>query len=209
MHEWAVSPHIFKRIFPSESSATFTKSHNSFAMIYVFTQQSTQSPLAEVGDGRVRDTWGIQVWPIPAKKCNLGITCKRCSNLRIPNMDRCREANGTGTHFQYSFGGPPWVHSVACHQCFLLPAATQKQDQTFWCYLCLWQVATHFCISSTKDHKQKNDLTAALQRACKVVANFWLQREFWGELVLKMHVWSWEWEEELTTKRHKENLGGC
>lgn len=170
MHEWAVSPRIFKRIFPSESSATFTKPQFFCSDTCVQSAINSESLSRSGGWEGERHLGCIQVWPIPGKKSNLGITCKRCTNLRIPNIDRCREANGTGTHFQYSFGGPTWVHSVAHHQCFLLPAATQKQDPTFWCYLCLWQVATHFCISSTKDHKQKNDLTAALLRACEVEA---------------------------------------
>lgn len=53
-------PPIFKRIFPLESSATFSKSHNSFAVIYVLSQQSNQlkSSLVEVGDGRVMGNLG-------------------------------------------------------------------------------------------------------------------------------------------------------
>lgn len=41
MNEQSVPPH-FEKNLPLESSATFTKSHNSFAVISVLSQQSNQ-----------------------------------------------------------------------------------------------------------------------------------------------------------------------
>lgn len=70
-------PPIFLKESSPQRVLQLSLSHNSFAVIHVFSQQSTQSPLAEVGNGRVRDTWGVSrfgqsqvkkaIWGLPVK----------------------------------------------------------------------------------------------------------------------------------------------